>query len=202
MQGCNVQQRNVPVHTGFRVNITTQTQVCTTEHVVHPAILAEHPFIAWESIDDVFVSQNIRINFHYRIGLTCSQIGIDQLWMLFFTENNASGQAVGRVVDGHSSNICQNLTCNEVGLTVFGVEHCFGGNNVVVTVFRNLLPLLFGYRLVPRQAKFLMVDAQFDLELLQALLFGREVINIRVGQVISLAKEAHMVVDNVVRQCV
>ena len=45
-----------------------------------------------------------------------------------------------------------------------------------------------------------MMDAQLNLEFLQALLFRGEVINIRIGQVICFSKETHMVVDNAVRQ--
>ena len=70
--------------------------------------------------------------------------------MLFLAENNARGQAVGSVVDGHPSNICQNFTCNKVSLTIFGVEHCFGGDNVIVAILRDLFPFLFGHWLVPR----------------------------------------------------
>ena len=46
------------------------------------------------------------------------------------------------------------------------------------------------------------MDAQFDLELLQTLLFGREVVNIRVGQIIRLTEETGMFVDDAVRQCI
>ena len=99
--------------------------------------------------------------------------------MLFLAENNARGQAVGSVVDGHPSNICQNFTCNKVCLP--RVKHGFCRNDIVVAVFRNLLPLLFRHRLIPRKPELLMVDAQLDFKLLQTLLFCAEVINIRIG---------------------
>ena len=41
-----------------------------------------------------------------------------------------------------------------------------------------------------------MVDAQLNLKLLQALLFRREVVNISVGQVVRLTKEARVFVDD------
>ena len=45
-----------------------------------------------------------------------------------------------------------------------------------------------------------MVDAQLDFKLLKALFFRREVVNISVGQVVRLTKEARVFVDDPVGQ--
>ena len=44
------------------------------------------------------------------------------------------------------------------------------------------------------------MNTQLDLELLQTLLFGREVVNISVGQIVRLAEETGMFVDDAVRK--
>ena len=47
-----------------------------------------------------------------------------------------------------------------------------------------------------------MMDAQLDLELLQALLLGTEIVNISVREVIRLAEKARMFVNDLLRQVV
>ena len=47
--------------------------------------------------------------------------------------------------------------------------------------------------MVPRHAKLVMVDAQFDLPLLQRLLLGGEVVNISIGCVIGLTEHGVLV---------
>lgn len=109
------------------------------------------------------------------------------LGFLVAAEYDSGSQGVGRVVDGHSSYIRQNLTGHEV--CPAHVEHSLRCKDIVVAILPNLFPLVFRYRLVPGQTRFLMVNAQFNLPFLQALLFGAEVVDIRVGDVVASPKK-------------
>ena len=67
MQRSNVQESDIRVHTGFSINIPTHAQIGPTEHVVVLTVFAFGPFVARESIDNVPIRQNIRLDFHDRI---------------------------------------------------------------------------------------------------------------------------------------
>ena len=200
VQRRHIQQRHIVIHVGFGIDVTAQTQIRTTEHIMHPAIFASDTLVTRESVDDVRIGQNIRLDLHNIIGLAGSQIRIHQPRMLFLAKYNTGRQTVGSVVDSHAGNICQNLTRNKVCLP--RVKYGFCRNDIVVAVFCNLLPLLFRHRLIPRKPELLMVDAQLDLKLLQALLFCAEVVNIRVGEVIRLTEKARMFIDDLLRQII
>ena len=148
VQRCHIQQRDIPVHTRFGIDIAAQTKVCSTEHVVHPAIIAFDPLVTREGIDDVFGHQNIRLDLGQRILFAGSKVSVDKLWMFLFAKDNARGQCVGRVVDRQSGNICQDLPGYKVCMTC--VEHGFCCQNVIVAVFRDLVPKAFRHGLVPR----------------------------------------------------
>ena len=94
--------------------------------------------------------------------------------------------AVGRVIYRKAGKVGQDLPGNPVFLPC--IENGFCRNNVVLTVVRDHLPFFLRHRLIPRKAEFLMMDPQFDLPLLQALLLAAEVINIRVRDPIGVPK--------------
>ena len=100
---------------------------------------------------------------------------------------NSCGKRVCGVVDRHAGHICQDLSRHKVCLA--GIEHRLGGNNVVIAVFRDLCPKFFGDGPIPRQTEFLMMNAQLDLKLLQALLLTGEIVNICVANIVRFPKE-------------
>ena len=120
--------------------------------------------------------------------------------MLFLAENNACCQRVCRVVHRHAGKVCQNLSRHKVCLALFRVEQGLGRDHIVVTILCHLVPQALRHRLIPRKPQLLMVDAQLDFKLLKALFFRREVVNISVGQVVRLTKEARVFVDDPVGQ--
>ena len=89
--------------------------------------------------------------------------------MLLPPKYNSGSQTVGRVVDRHPGKVCKDLTRYEVCLSVLRIEQRLRCQNVVVAILCDLVPKALRHRLVSGQAKLLMVDAQLDLELLQAL---------------------------------
>ena len=148
VQRCHIQQRDIPVHARFGIDIAAQTKVCSTEHVVHPAIVAFGPLVTREGIDDVFGYQNIRLDLGQSVLFAGSKVSVDKLWMFLFAKDDARGQCVGRIVDRQSGNICQDLPGYKVCMTC--VEHGFCCQNVIVAVFRDLVPKAFRHGLVPR----------------------------------------------------
>ena len=115
--------------------------------------------------------------------------------MLVCTKYNSGGELIGRIVDGHLGNLCQDLTCSKVALRV--IPDRFRCNNVVIAVCGNLRPKFFRNRFVPRKTKLLMVNAKLDFPLLQALLLSTVVIDIRVRDIIRFSKHRiRRAVDN------
>ena len=106
--------------------------------------------------------------------------------MLVRTEYNSGSKLVGRIIDSHLGNLCQNLTCGKVALRV--IPDCLCCKNIVIAVFRNLRPKFFRNGFVPRKTKLLMVNAQLDFPLLQALLLRTVIIDIRVRDIICFSK--------------
>src|SRR5699024_5086719 len=128
------------------------------------------------------------------------EISIDELRMLVLAKYNSGGQGIGCVIDCHVRDIGQNLASNKVSLTVIPSSlSCF---DIVFTISSNLIPPILGNVLIPRNAEFLMVNAQVNLELLQTLLLGAEVVNISVAEVIRFAKETLLAVDDVLGKTV
>ena len=166
MQRRNVQQGYVRVHSWLSVDITTHAQVRAPEHVVVLAVLTFGPLVTGKGIDDVAVRQNIRLDFHDRIGFSRSKVCVDQPGVLFLAENNACCQRVCRVVHRHAGKVCQDLSCHKVCLTLFRVEQGLGRDHIVVAILGHLVPQALRHRLIPRKSQLLMMDAQFDFKLL------------------------------------
>src|SRR6185369_5613348 len=83
-------------------------------------------------------------------------------------EYDPSGQLLGAVVHRHSSQLGQDLSSYPV--TVPCLVNRLESHHVVSAVVHDALPLRLRNRLVPREIQLHMQDAQFNLELLQALL--------------------------------
>src|SRR5690606_26497805 len=78
-----------------------------------------------------------------------------------------------------------------------------GCKNIVTAIVNNTFPVFLVDRLIPRKVHLLVRDTQFDLELLQPLLLGAEVVNIGVADVVSFTKGCiTIVVDDLLRQLV
>ena len=83
------------------------------------------------------------------------------------------------------------------------MECGFGRENVVAAILHHQRPHLLRNLLVPGNTHLLMVQTQFDLELLQTLLFAAEVVDVRIAQVISVAEErAAVAVDDALAQVI
>ena len=197
MQTSNVHQTHFGIHTGFGINISAKTEIHTAIHIVHAAI--------------VFLTRTIEstelISIELVLGIIGSvsrhargEISIDELRMLVLAKYNSGGQGIGCVIDCHVRDIGQNLASNKVSLTVIPSSlSCF---DIVFTISSNLIPPILGNVLIPRNAEFLMVNAQVNLEFLKTLLLGAEVVNISVAEVIRFAKETLLVVDDVLGKTV
>ena len=121
------------------------------------------------------------------------------LRVLVRTKYNSGSELVGRIIDGHLGNLCQDLTCGKVALRV--IPDRFRCNDVVVAILSNLRPKFFRNRFVPRKTKLLMVNAKLDFPLLQALLLGTVVIDIRVRDIIRFSEHRiRRAVDNPLRE--
>ena len=102
-------------------------------------------------------------------------------------EYDLGGMGVGSVVDRQTAEVRQHLSGREVLVQM--LEHGLRRPDVILAVRLHQRPLVLRDRLVPRHAEFVVVDAELDLPLLQALLLLGEVVDIRVGQVVRLAEE-------------
>ena len=176
MQRCDIQQSHVPVHARLGVDISTLTKIVATIHVLPVFVL-----VAREGSDDV-VTLVLRI-----ARFTRCKIGINQLRLLFVTKDDLRGECIGRVIDRHSGQVSQDLSCRPVTFQM--VEDGFRRNDIVIAICSDIVPKVFGDRLIPRKTEFLMVNTKIDLPLLQTLLLGCKVINVRIRYVIRLAKE-------------
>ena len=121
--------------------------------------------------------------------LSRSQVGVDKLVLRLAVvpENDPGGVRVRGRVHRQSGNIGQHTTSDEVLVAI--VEDRLRGGDVVCAVVRNLKDLVVRDRLVPRVLVLLVMDPELELELLETLLLRREVVNIRVRQIIRLAEE-------------
>ncbi len=192
VHGGDVQQGDVAIHAGFRIDITALTDFLTAIDG-----LAVLELIAREDGTSLFIKGGVlvvlRVAHRKRklVDLTrIAHIAIAECILRTFVvaEDDTGGQGVGSVVDRHSRHVCQNFTGDEVSLS--GVEDGLGSNDIVVAVFGDFLPHALRHRLVPGKTELLVMDTQLNLPLLQALLLRAEVINVRIRDVIGLAKEA------------
>ena len=117
-------------------------------------------------------------NFSLRNIITEEAVVEFILRITIISEYDTGGKRIGSVVYSHSRNICQNLPCYEISLSV--IENCFCRKNIVVTVLGDLIPHIFGNGLVPRKSQLLMMYSKLDLELFQGLFLTGKVIHIGV----------------------
>ena len=68
------------------------------------------------------------------------------------------------------------------------IEHRLGGLDVIRAVRDNVVPIRLRDRFIPRKIGLEVLNPELDLPLLEALLLRREVVNIRVGEVVRLAE--------------
>ena len=161
MHGRNVKNRNVVIHTRFTVYIPTFT--------------CYHSTIGTDSGVILIAREHLR------------EVGVDELTLrsLVVPKNDSCGVFVGGVIHRQPTELREDLSSLKIGLQM--QESRLSGINVIVTVLDDLWNHLVGDRLVPWQTKLLMMDAQLNLESLQALLVRRrrKIVNIRVGRIIS-----------------
>ena len=71
------------------------------------------------------------------------------------------------------------------------MEYRLGGEHVVIAIFGDLRPKFLRNRLVPRKPQLLVVNAQLNFELFQALTVvgRREVVHVGIAHVVRLAEE-------------
>ena len=196
MHGCNIQQSNVAVHAGFRIYIAALTNFfASVDGLTALKCVARKDgtmvFIELCELVVVFkphCKRKIRIRVEDLTLVTHETVIELILRLAVVTKYNSGSQRVRCIIDGHPRHICQNLTSREVRLT--SIKGCFCRNDIVVAILSNLSPKLLRHRLVPRQTKFLMVNTQFNLELLKGLLLTGKVIHIRIRHIIGFAKEA------------
>ena len=213
VHGCNIQQSDVSVHTRLGIDIATLANffAAISRLTLVKLVAGEDGtvFLIKGRIVVILFRPELERQIVHAANLAgIAHIAIIELILRFLisTEDDLGGQSVRGVVDGHSSHIGQDLTSNEVSLT--SIEDRFGSDDIVVAIFSDLLPHALRNRLIPRKAKLLMVDAEFDLPLLQALFFRAEVVNISVRDIIGFAKEAVVALgfllaaDNPLRQVV
>ena len=131
------------------------------------------------------------------------QLSIVKLPLRIFvrTKYNSGSVLVSGIINSQTRQTRQNLPCHPVCGARF--EYSLSCNDVVVAILGDFRPHFFRNRLVPRQAKLLMMNAQLNLEFLQRLLLGTEIINISVRDVIGLAIECVFIsADDSLRQLV
>src|SRR5678815_5423879 len=110
------------------------------------------------------------------------EVGVDEasLWVEVLPEYDSRSMFRSGVVDTETTELSQNLTSDPVTLTRF--EHDLARANIVRAVVQNIPHPVFRDRLVPRQIQFHVEDTQLNLELLEALLDGAELVDISVGE--------------------
>lgn len=83
------------------------------------------------------------------------------------------------------------------------IKHLLGGFNVVRAVCDHVIPVRLWDELVPGKIGLEVFDSELDLPLLEALFLCREVVNIRVGEVVRLTECCVLlVVDDSLRHLV
>ena len=115
-----------------------------------------------------------------------TEIGVNELilWVPVLSEDDKLTVLVGRVIRSQTRQLGKHKTGLPVRMEV--VEDLLRCNNIVITVSRNFLPTILRDVLVPRKSELLVVQAKFDLPLLEGHLGGCEVVHISVGQIVCL----------------
>ena len=204
VHGGDIQQSHIRVNAGFCVDVSALADFFTAIGGFAVFVLIAGKY--GEQFDRAFVVWNGNTLETRKLGV--NRITVDfavaSVWnflshipivelalrMSLPAEYNPGSEAVRGVVDCHARDIRQNLTRREVSLPPFRVKHGLGRQYVVLAILRDLRPEFLRYGLVPRKPQFLMVNAEFNLELLQRLLLARKVVNIRVGEIVRLAEES------------
>ena len=203
MHGRNIKQCDKPIHTGLCRNTASLADIVDITITRFPIFV----FVAREYLSTLLVEYRevIELFFHHKGNVRKLVIDLRNvthitiiesvLRMLVRTKYNSGSELIGRIVDGHLGNLCQDLTCGKVALRV--IPDRLRCNNIVIAVFSNLRPKFFRNWLVPRKTKLLMVNAKIDFPLLQALLLRTVIIDIRVRDIIRFSKHRiRRAVDN------
>ena len=205
----NIQQSDVTIHPRFRIYIAALTDFFTSvDRLASLECVARKDgtmvFIELCELIIIFKShckRKIRIRIKDLTLVTHETVIKLILRLAVVTKYNSGSQRVRRIIDRHPRHICQNLTSREVSLT--SIKGCLCRNDIIVTILSNFRPKLLWHRLIPRQTKFLMVNAQINLKLLQRLLFTGKVIYIRIRHIVGFAEEAICAaVDNPCREII
>ena len=165
MHGRDIEKTDIRVHSRFGIDITALAYFLSTI-----CTLAPLEFVSGEHLRQIRVDELI-------------------LRMLVATEYDPCGMLVRGVVNRQTRNRSKDLPSRPVTRKM--VEHCLSGNNVVVAILGDFLPPILRDRLIPWHTELLVMDPEFDLPLLQALLVAsrREVVHIGVGYVVRFTKE-------------
>ena len=117
-----------------------------------------------------------------------TEIGVNEFTLRIpvLPEDDVLTVLVGRVVRSQTRQFGKHEAGLPVRMEV--VEDLLCSNNIVIAVCRDFLPAIFGNILVPRKPELLVVQAKFDLPLLERHLGCCEVVHIGVGQVVCLDK--------------
>ena len=161
----------------------------TVGHPVHPDVAALARMLA--AITRFELPRLIRVEGISRERLRQIRERELPLRMGVVTEDDPRGVLVRGVIDRETGQRRQGLTRHEV-LMAF-LEHRLRRPDVILAIGLHRRPELLVNRLVPWESEFVMVDAQFDLPLLQTLLLRGEVEDIGVGDVIGVAEHRILV---------
>ena len=192
----DVQQSNVAIHTRLGINVPTFANFLTAINgltILELVAREDRTALLVESRElvELFRAHLERQVSVWIINLVrIAHVTVVELILRFLVaaKYNFGSQGVGGVINCHAGYVCQDLTSHKVGLT--SIEHRLSCNDIVVAIFCNLLPQMLGNRLIPGKAQLLMVNAELNFPLLQALFLGAEVINVRIRYVIGLTEEA------------
>ena len=207
MHGCNIKQCDKPIHTRLCRDTTTFTNIfdiTITRFPVFVLVAREYRSTLLVEYGEVIELLLHRKGYVRKLvidlrNVTHITIIEGVLRMLVRTKYNSGSELIGRIIDGHLGNLCQDLTCGKVALRM--IPDRFRCNDVVVAILSNLRPKFFRNRFVPRKTKLLMVNAKLDFPLLQALLLRTVVIDIRVRDIIRFSKHRiRRAVDNPLRE--
>src|SRR5690606_25274930 len=177
MHRCNVELNNILVVTRLSIDVTTFTD-----------LLSSVSALTVTKLTTLEVFRELRI-FELVLGT------------LIALKDDSCGVFLCRVIDRETTELRQDLTCNEVLITIH--EGRLSRNNIVVTILCDFFPLLFRNRLVPGKTELLVMNSELHLELFQTLLLRAKVINIRKGKVVrSTETGVGLVSDDVLRELI
>ena len=196
VHGGNVQQGDVAVHTRLGIDVAALANLLTAIEGL-PAL----EFVSGEDGASLFVKggELVELRFSHGKGQVpvrvidlrrVAHIPVIELVLgaLVSAKYNSGGEGVGGVIHRHPGHVRQDFPGHKVGFP--GIKDGLGSNDIVVAVFRDLLPHLLRNRLVPGKTQLLVMKTQLDLPFLQALLDRAEVIHVRIRDVVGLPKEA------------